>query len=98
MQCREACGSGVVFEDFVWPWGSSDHQGASSAVLWDICGLFDPFGDFSSATNNVRSTQGGAAEAARRQHGLEVEDEGLLKDLIVIFTFLGVLCTVRCFF
>jgi hypothetical protein len=25
----------------------------------------------------------------RRRHGLEVEDEGLLKDLIVIFVFLG---------
>jgi hypothetical protein len=92
----------VVFEDFVWPWGSLDCQGASSAVfllrLRDGCGLLDPFSDFSSATNNVRPTQGGAAAAARRQHGLEVEDEGLLKDLVVIFVFLRVLCTVRCFF
>jgi hypothetical protein len=62
------------------------------------CGLHDPFGDFLSATNNVRPTQGGAAAAARRRHGLEVEDEGLLKDLVVIFVFLGVLCTVHCFF
>jgi hypothetical protein len=46
----------------------------------------------------VRPTQGGAAAAARRRHGLEVEDEGLLKDLIVIFVFLGLLCTVCCFF
>jgi hypothetical protein len=38
------------------------------------------------------------AAAARRRHGLEVEDEGLLKDLIVIFVFFEVLCTVRCFF
>jgi hypothetical protein len=51
------------------------------------CGLLDPFGDFPSATKNVRPTQGGAAAAARRRHGLEVEDEGLLKDLVVIFVF-----------
>jgi hypothetical protein len=66
--------------------------------LRDGCGLLDPFGDFPSAINNVRPTQGGAAAAARRRHGLEVEDEGLLKDLVVIFIFLGLLCTVRCFF
>ena len=59
--------------------------------LRDGCGLLDPFGDFPSATNNVRLTQGGAAVAARRRHGLEVEDEGLLKDLVVIFVFLLVL-------
>jgi hypothetical protein len=29
---------------------------------------------------------------------LQVEDEGLLKDLIVIFIFLGVLCTLHYFF
>jgi hypothetical protein len=27
-----------------------------------------------------------------------VEDEGLLKDFVVIFVFLGVLCAVCCFF
>jgi hypothetical protein len=64
----------------------------------DGCGLCDPFGNFPSATNNVRPTQGGAAAAARHRHGLEVEDEGLLKDLVVIFIFLGVLCTVQRFF
>jgi hypothetical protein len=42
--------------------------------LRDGCGLLDPFGDFSSATNNVRPTREGAATAARRRHGLEVED------------------------
>jgi hypothetical protein len=52
------------------------------------CGLVDPFGNFRSATNNVRPTQRGAAAAMRRRHGLEVEDEGLLKDLVVIFIFL----------
>jgi hypothetical protein len=93
----------VVFEDFVWQWGSSDRRGASSEFflllrLWDGCGLLDPFGDFPSATNNVRLTRGGAAMAARRRHGLEVEDEVLLKDFVVIFIFLGVLCTVCCFF
>jgi hypothetical protein len=66
--------------------------------LWDGCGLFDLFNDFPSATNNVRLTQGGAAAAAHRRHGLEVEDEGLFKDLVVIFIFLAVLCTVRFFF
>jgi hypothetical protein len=66
--------------------------------LRDGCGLVDLFGDFPSTTNNVRPTQGGAAAAARHRHSLEVEDEGLLKDLIVIFIFLEVLCTVRCFF
>jgi hypothetical protein len=67
-------------------------------LLRDGCGLLDPFGEFPSANNNVRPTQGGAAAAAHRRHGLEVEDEGLLKDLVVIFIFLGLLCTVRCFF
>jgi hypothetical protein len=38
----------------------------------DICGLLDPFGDFSSATNNFRPALGGAAAAARHRHGLEV--------------------------
>jgi hypothetical protein len=66
--------------------------------LRDGCGLLDPFSDFPSATNNVRLTQGGAAAAVHRRHGLEVEDEGLLKDLIVIFVFLGMLCTVHGFF
>jgi hypothetical protein len=56
--------------------------------LWDGCGLLDPFGDFPSTTNNVRPNQGGAAAAARRRHSLEVEDEGLLKDLVVMFFFL----------
>jgi hypothetical protein len=56
--------------------------------LQDGCDLLNLFGDFSSATNNVRSTQRETAATARRRHGLEVEDEGLLKDLIVIFIFL----------
>jgi hypothetical protein len=55
--------------------------------LQDGCSLLDPFDDFPSATNNVGPTQGGASAAARRRRGLEVEDEGLLKDLIVIFVF-----------
>jgi hypothetical protein len=62
--------------------------------LRDGCGLLDPFGDFPSATNNVRMTQGGAAAAARRRHGLKVKVEGLLKDLVIIFVFLKMLCTV----
>jgi hypothetical protein len=66
--------------------------------LRDGCGFLDPFGDFPSATNNVRPTQGGAAATTRRRHGLEVEDGGLLKGLVVIFVFVRMLCTVRCFF
>ena len=66
--------------------------------LWDGCGLFDPFGDFTSTTNNVKPVLGGAAAAARRRHGLEVEDEGHLKDLVVIFVFFELFCTVWCFF
>jgi hypothetical protein len=66
--------------------------------LQDECGFLDPFDDFPSATNNVRPTQGGAAAATRRQHGLEVEDKVLLKNLIIIFIFLEVLYTVSCSF
>jgi hypothetical protein len=61
-------------------------------------GLLDPFGVLPSATKNVTPTQGGAAVAAHHRHGLEVEDEGLLKDIVVIFVFLEVHCTVHCFF
>jgi hypothetical protein len=39
-----------------------------------------------------RSGSGG-----RRRHGLEVEDEEHIKDLVVIFFFIEVLYTVRCF-
>jgi hypothetical protein len=55
--------------------------------LQDGCGLLDPFGDFSSTTNNVRLTQGGAAVVARYRYVLDVEDEGFLKDLVVLFIF-----------
>ena len=65
--------------------------------LWDGCGLLDPFGDFPS-TSNVRLALGGAAAAARRQHRLEVENKGHLKELVVIFDFVEVFCTVRYFF
>jgi hypothetical protein len=33
----------------------------------------------------------------RCRHGLEVEDEGPLKDLVVIFDLFGLLCIVRFF-
>jgi hypothetical protein len=79
--------------------GSPDLHGASSTIIsslsLDRCGLLDLFGDFPSGTNNVRPTQGGVA--AHRRHGLEVEDEGHLKDIVVIFVFIGVLCSPRCF-
>jgi hypothetical protein len=57
--------------------------------LCDGCGLLDPLGEFSSANNNIMPTHGGAA--ACRRYGLGVEDEGHLKNLIVIFVLL------RCF-
>ena len=66
--------------------------------LWDGCGFLDPFGDFPSATNNVRPVLGGAAAAGRHRPGLEVEDEGHLKDLAIVFVFVEVFCTARCFF
>jgi hypothetical protein len=37
------------------------HQQFFLLRLRDGCGILDPFRDFSSATNNVRPTQGGAA-------------------------------------
>jgi hypothetical protein len=61
------------------------------------CGLLDPFDDFPSATNDVRSSQGGATMAACRRHGLEVQDEGHLTGFIVVFVFVEVLCNARCF-
>jgi hypothetical protein len=65
--------------------------------LQDRCGLFDPFGDFWSATNNVSPSQGKAATAVRHRHSLEVEDEGHLKNFVVIFVFVEVFCDVRIF-
>jgi hypothetical protein len=55
--------------------------------LYDRCGLLDPFSDFPSTTNNARPALGRAAAVTRRRHGLEVEDEGHLKDFVVIFFF-----------
>jgi len=62
--------------------------------LWDRCGLFDPFDDFPSITNNVKPALGGAAAAARRRHGLEVKDEGHIKDLVLNSFFVEMFCTV----
>jgi hypothetical protein len=91
----------VFFEDFIWLWDLRIVKGHRQLFLLHLrggCGLLDPFGDFPSATNNVKPTQGGAAAAARSRHGLEIEDEGLLKNLVVIFVFLEIFCTVQCFF
>jgi hypothetical protein len=46
------------------------------------CGLLEWFGDFPSATNNIRQVQGGATTAVGYRHDLEVEDEGCLKNLL----------------
>jgi hypothetical protein len=92
-----------VLEDFFWLWGSLDNQGASSMVtssfsfprqMWSS----DPFGDFLSAANNVKPTQGGATVVPHYRHGLEVEDEGNLKDFFVISIFIEVLWNVIRFF
>jgi hypothetical protein len=48
--------------------------------LRDGYGVLDPFADFPSTTNKVRTT---------RDTQMEVEDERLLKDFVVIFVFLG---------
>ena len=101
---REVCGCGMVFKDFFFGGGGLRivmelyRRFILLPRLWDGCGLLNPFGDFPSAINNVRPALGGAAAAARRRHGLEVEDEGHLKDLVVIFVFVEVSRTARCFF
>jgi hypothetical protein len=61
--------------------------------LREGCDLLDPFGDLPSPTKNVWPIEG----AARCRHGLEVEYEGLLKDLVAVFVFLKVHRTVHCF-
>jgi hypothetical protein len=64
--------------------------------LRDGCGFLTR-----SATSRPQQRQadsGRNGSGRRRRHGLEVEDERLFKDLIVIFVFRGVLCTVHCFF
>jgi hypothetical protein len=53
------------------------------------CGLVDPFCDFPSVSDNIRTTQGGNAAVARHQLGLE-EDERHLKVFVVIFVFLDI--------
>jgi hypothetical protein len=64
--------------------------------IQDGCGLLDLFDDFPSTINNIMPAQEGvaAAAAARHRHGLVVEDEGFLKDFVVNFIFLVVLCIV----
>jgi hypothetical protein len=47
-----------------------------------------------TSTNNVRLALQGAAAVVRYRHGLEVEDEGHLKDFDVIFIFVDVFYTV----
>ena len=66
--------------------------------LQDGCSLHDPFGNFPSASKNTRTALGRAAVVACRRHGLEVEHEGHLEDLVVIFVSLEVFCIVRCFY
>jgi hypothetical protein len=90
LRISSGCGDLRIIKEF-------HRQFFLSLCLRDGCGLLDPFNDFLSANNNVRPTQGGTAAAACRRHGLEVEDEWLLKDLVVIFVFLEGLCTPCCF-
>lgn len=65
--------------------------------LRDGCRLRNTFGDFPSASNKVKPALGRAATAARRRHGLEVEEGGCLKVFVVISLFVRVLCAVCCF-
>jgi hypothetical protein len=52
-----------------------------------------------SHRNQQRQADSGrSVAAARRRHGLEIKDKGLLKDLVIIFVFLEVLCIVCYFF
>jgi hypothetical protein len=67
------------------------HQRLFLLRLKDGCGLLYLFDDFPSATNNVKPNQGGAGAITRHRHGLEVEDEGHLKNFVVILFLL------RCF-
>jgi hypothetical protein len=78
----------IFMELYLWPF--------LTLRLRDKCGLLDPFGDFTSATNNVKPTQGGAAAATRRRHGQEVVDGGH-ENFVGIFVFVKVLCIFRCF-
>jgi hypothetical protein len=84
----------VVFEDFAWLWGSSDRQGALSAVLpsssspgqmWSSGPVRRlPVRNQQRQPDSERSGSGGAPLTRSK-----VEDEGLLKDFVVIFVFLG---------
>jgi hypothetical protein len=92
----------MVLEDFFWLgdlWTSMDFHWSLFFLLHlrKGCGLFDPFDDFPSTINNIRPTQGGAVEAARRRHGLEVKNKGRLKNFTLIFLCVEVFCTVGCF-
>jgi hypothetical protein len=66
--------------------------------LREGCRLLDPFDYFSSVSNNIRPARAGTAAAVCRWHDLGVEDEKHLKNFIVIFCFVEVLCTIACFF
>jgi hypothetical protein len=55
--------------------------------LRDGCGLFDLFGDFPSATNNVRPTQGGAAAAARLDTVWRLKMKGVFQGSRCNFNF-----------
>jgi hypothetical protein len=67
---RETCGSGVVLGDFLWLW---DHQIIKKLHrrlflllrLGNRSGLLDLFGNFPSATNNVR-------EKRQRWHAIDM--------------------------
>jgi hypothetical protein len=77
----------------------SGYHSFTSAAILDMSAVMITkssflFNDFSSAPSNVKPAHGGATAAALRPHGLEVEDEGHLKDFVVIFVFVEVLCIV----
>jgi hypothetical protein len=68
---------------YFWLWGSSDRQGALSAVLSSSSSSGRMWLSRPVWRLLIRNQQ-------RRRHGLKVEDEGYLKD--------EMFCTVHCFF
>jgi hypothetical protein len=47
--------------------------------LWDGCGLFDSFGDFPSATNNVQDDSGRSGSGAAVDMACMLKMKGFLK-------------------
>jgi hypothetical protein len=89
----------VVLEDFFWMGISGlSWSFISGYSFFFVLGTDVTFLTHSTTScpqpTTLLSTKGEAAVAACHQHDLGVEDEGHLKDCVVIFVFIEVLCTV----